>query len=71
VPACEVRAAPGTPFRIFTEGPGIQTMTGVPWIMVPAILITIYLLVHLTIAVKLRAPHRFAAPAAPAATVRP
>lgn len=57
-------SAPSTPFRIFTEEPGTQVMTGPPWIMVPALLLPIYVLVHLTIAVKLRAPHRLAAPPA-------
>jgi hypothetical protein len=48
-------SAPGTPFRVFTEGPGTLAMTTLPWIMVPAMLVPLYLLIHLTIAVKLRA----------------
>ncbi|MGH7322585.1 MAG: hypothetical protein ACRELA_23600 [Candidatus Rokuibacteriota bacterium] len=47
-------SAPNTPFRVFTEGPGTLAMTALPWIMVPAILVPLYLLVHFTIAVKLR-----------------
>lgn len=47
-------SAPGTPFRLFTEGPGTLAMTALPWIMVPAMLVPLYLLIHLTIAVKLR-----------------
>ena len=49
-----VLSAPGTPFRVFTEGPGTAAMTTLPWIIVPAILVPLYLLIHLTIAAKLR-----------------
>jgi hypothetical protein len=49
-----VLSAPGTPFRVFTEGPGTVAMTTLPWIMVPALLVPLYLLIHLTVAVKLR-----------------
>ena len=48
-------SAPGTPFRVFTEEPGTLAMTTLPWIMVPAMLVPLYLLIHLTIAVRLRA----------------
>ncbi len=47
-------SAQGTPFRVFTEGPGILALTAMPWIMVPAMLVPLFLLMHLTIAVKLR-----------------
>ncbi len=47
-------SAPGTPFRVFTEEPGALAMTTLPWILVPAVLVPLYLLIHLTIAVKLR-----------------
>jgi hypothetical protein len=47
-------SAPGTPLRVFTEGPGTMAMTGLPWIMVPAILVPLYLLIHLAIAAKVR-----------------
>lgn len=47
-------SAPGTPFRIFTEEPGALAMMTLPWLMVPALLVPLYLLIHLTIAVKLR-----------------
>jgi hypothetical protein len=47
-------SAPGTPFRVFTEGPGTQAMTTVPWVFVPAMLVPIFLLVHLAIATRLR-----------------
>src|SRR5438093_2398532 len=32
-------SAPGTPFRVFTAGPGTVAMTAVPWIMLPALLV--------------------------------
>jgi hypothetical protein len=48
-------SAQGTPFRVFTEGAGTQAMATLPWVMVPAILVPLYLLIHLTIAAKLRA----------------
>jgi hypothetical protein len=51
-------SAPGTPFRVFTEGPGTLAMTTLPWIMVPAVLVPVYLLIHLTIAAKLRSSPR-------------
>jgi hypothetical protein len=51
-------SAPGTPFRIFTEGPGTLAMTAAPWIMIPTMIVPVYLLIHLAIAVKLRAAPR-------------
>ncbi len=51
-------SAPNTPFRVFTEGPGTLAMTALPWIMVPSMLVPLYLLIHFTIAVKLRALQR-------------
>lgn len=59
-----ILSAPGTPLRIFTEGPGTLAMTHLPWIMIPTMLVPIYLLIHLTVATKLRALHRPAATAA-------
>ncbi len=49
-----VLSAPGTPFRVFTEGPGTQIMGMLPWIFVPAMLVPIDFLVHFTIAAKLK-----------------
>src|SRR6266852_3512516 len=49
-----VLSAPGTPFRVFTEGPGTQIMGMLPWIFVPAMLVPIDLLVHFAIAAKLK-----------------
>jgi hypothetical protein len=47
-------SAPGTPFRIFTEGPGTLAMTQLPWIMVAALLVPLFLLIHWAVAAKLR-----------------
>jgi hypothetical protein len=47
-------SAPGTPFRIFTEGPGTVVMTTLPWVLVATFLVPLYLLTHFTIAVRLR-----------------
>lgn len=48
-------SAPNTPFRLFTEGPGTQAMTNVPWVLVPAMLVPVFLLLHFVIAVRLSA----------------
>ena len=47
-------SSPGTPIRLFTEGPGTSVMATLPWILAPAILVPLYLLTHLTIAWRLR-----------------
>jgi hypothetical protein len=47
-------SAPGTPYRVFTEGPGTVVMTTVPWILPATFLVPLYLLTHFTIAVRLR-----------------
>ena len=47
-------SAPGTPFRVFTDPPGTGVMTTIPFIGVATMLDPLYLLTHLTIAVKLR-----------------
>ena len=47
-------SAPGTPFRVFTEGPGTGAMGTLPWIIVPTMLVPLLFLVHFTIAIKLR-----------------
>jgi len=46
-------SSPGTPFRLFTEGPGTVVMATLPWVMIPTILVPLWLLVHLTIARRL------------------
>jgi hypothetical protein len=51
-------SAPGTPFRVFTEGPGTGAMGALPWIIVPTMLVPLYFLVHFTIAAKLRSEER-------------
>jgi hypothetical protein len=48
-------SSPGLPFRIFMDGQGTLVMTGLPWIMVPALIVPFYFLIHLTVATKLRA----------------
>ncbi|TWT00690.1 hypothetical protein [Reyranella sp. CPCC 100927] len=58
-------SAPGTPFRVFTEGAGTQAIGTLPWTLIPAALVPLFLLVHVTIAVRLKsmqgAPHTLAA----------
>lgn len=49
-----VLSAPGTSFRVFTEGPGTLAMTTVPWVFIPTMLVPIFLLVHFAIATRLR-----------------
>jgi hypothetical protein len=49
-----VLSAPGTPFRAFPDGPGTLAMTALPWIMVPAMRVPLYLLIHFTIAARVR-----------------
>ena len=51
-------SAPGTPFRVFTEGPGTAAMGAFPWIIVPAMIVPILFLVHFTIATKIRSEAR-------------
>lgn len=47
-------SSPGTPFFVFTAGPGVLPIHFLPWVMVPTLLAPLYLLIHFTIAVKLR-----------------
>ena len=47
-------SSPGTPFRVFTEGPGTVVMSTLPWVLIPTTLVPLWLLVHLTIAWRLR-----------------
>lgn len=49
-----VLSSPGTPLRVFTEDPGTVAMTGLPWIMVPAILVPLFLFIHFVILAKVR-----------------
>lgn len=46
-------SSPGTPFRLFTEEPGTQAMTSLPWVLVPAAFVPVYFLIHRIIAVKI------------------
>jgi hypothetical protein len=59
-------SAPGTPTRIFTEEPGTLAIGELPLVMIPAMLVPIYLIVHLTIAAKLRTMRGLTAAAAAA-----
>jgi hypothetical protein len=51
-------SAPGTPFHVFTEGPGTLVMATLPWAFVPAVLVPIDFLAHFVIAAKLRSESR-------------
>jgi hypothetical protein len=51
-------SAPGTPFRIFSEGPGTVAMTSLPWIFVPSLLVPLYLFLHFLIGVRLKSGTR-------------
>jgi hypothetical protein len=50
-------SAPGTPFRVFTEAPSTIAMGTLPWVMIPAILVPLFLMMHLAIAIRLRASY--------------
>ena len=47
-------SSPGTPIRFFTEGPGTSVMATLPWVIIPTVLVPLWLLVHLTVAWRLR-----------------
>ncbi|MGE3512484.1 MAG: hypothetical protein AB7N65_26775, partial [Vicinamibacterales bacterium] len=53
-----ILSAPGTPLRIFADGPGTEAMTMLPWAFVPAMIVPLFLLIHLTIADKLKRTNR-------------
>lgn len=55
-------SAPGTPFRLFSEAPGTVVMGTLPWVLVPAVLVPLYLMTHLTIAARLRRARHVTAP---------
>jgi len=46
-------SAPGTPFQVFTQAPSTAVMGTLPWVAIPTLLVPLYLLTHLTIAVRL------------------
>jgi hypothetical protein len=55
-------SAPAAPFRLFWEG-STAIIGGLPWVMIPTLLVPLYLMLHLTIAAQLRsrsAPGRMA-----------
>jgi hypothetical protein len=47
-------SAPGIPFRLFFESPGMQVMTTLPWLLVPAALVPIFFLIHIAISKRLK-----------------
>jgi hypothetical protein len=47
-------SAPGLPFRVFTDGPGTLALASLPWVMVPAMLVQLYLLIHFVVPAKLK-----------------
>jgi len=47
-------SAAGTPFRVFTEAPGMLAMASLPYAFVPALLVPLDLFIHTAIAAKLR-----------------
>ena len=47
-------SAPGTLFQLFTEAPGTLAMATLPWVVIPTLLAPLYLMTHLTIAMRLR-----------------
>jgi hypothetical protein len=53
-----ILSAPGTPLRVFTDGPGTEAMTTLPWAFVPSMIVPLFLLIHLTIAATLKPAHR-------------
>jgi hypothetical protein len=62
-------SVPGVPFRVFAEGPGTGAMGTLPWIIVPAMLVPLYFLVHFTIAMKLLSEARARRAVLPASAV--
>lgn len=51
-------SARGAPFQVFTAEPGTLAMTTLPWIMIPAMLVPLFLFIHYTIATRLAAMRR-------------
>lgn len=51
-------SAAGTPFRVFSEGPGTLAMATLPWVLIPGVFVPLFLLIHLAIATKLRTTSR-------------
>lgn len=49
-----VLSAPGGPWQVFTAEPGTAVLGSLPWTLIPALLVPLYLMIHLTIAVQLR-----------------
>jgi hypothetical protein len=51
-------SAPNSPFQVFMAPPGTVALTGLPWIIIPTVLVPIYLLLHFVIAAKRRSAVR-------------
>ncbi len=49
-----VLSAPGTPFQVFADGPGTTVIGTLPWVLIPTVFVPTFLMVHLTVAAKLR-----------------
>jgi hypothetical protein len=53
-----ILSAPGTPLRFFTAEPGTEAMTTLPWAFVPAMIVPLFLLIHLTVDARLKPANR-------------
>lgn len=51
-----VMSVPGTPLNLLAVGPSANTLLTLPWVLVPTFLVPAYLLMHVLIFRKLRAP---------------
>ena len=51
-----VLSVPGTPLNLLAVGPSAKTLLTLPWVLVPTFLVPAYLLMHVLIFQKLRAP---------------
>jgi len=46
-------SAPGTPFQVFADGPGTTVIGTLPWVLIPAVFVPTFLIIHLTVAAKI------------------
>lgn len=46
-------SAPGTPYRIFMDGPGTVVLTTLPWVGVATLLVPLYMITHFVIGARL------------------
>jgi hypothetical protein len=47
-------SAQGAPWLVFTDSPGSLAITQLPWVLIPAMIVPIYFLIHFVIGVRLR-----------------